>query len=146
MKFITKEGLKELDNYKYVSGGYSWLDNKINPFWEWAVTLLPTVICCLIVVDGTKPRNFHWVGPRDSILCRHALLRLHFFQNPTVLDILLGITVHLPIFYPRCHRWQAGKKDQEWISPRAAVRSWLRFLLNEFFRSWSLPSNQTGEG
>lgn len=43
MSFITKEGLQELDRYKYVSGEWSWLDTKINPFWEWAVTLVPMV-------------------------------------------------------------------------------------------------------
>jgi hypothetical protein len=43
MKFITKEGLKQLDFYSYKSGGYSWLDNKINPFWEFLVRFLPEV-------------------------------------------------------------------------------------------------------
>jgi hypothetical protein len=43
MPFITKEGLRQLDNYKYVSGGYSWLDNQINPYWEWSVKQLPLV-------------------------------------------------------------------------------------------------------
>jgi len=41
MSFITKEGLKRLDNYKYKSGGYSKLDNKMNPFWEWVETKVP---------------------------------------------------------------------------------------------------------
>ena len=39
-KFITKEGLKRLDEYKYISGGYSWLDNKMNPFWVFFVEKL----------------------------------------------------------------------------------------------------------
>ncbi len=43
-KFITEEGLKRLDEYKYVSGGYSWLDNKMNPFWVFFVdNLVPDV-------------------------------------------------------------------------------------------------------
>lgn len=29
MKFITKEGLKQLDFYSYKSGAYTWLDNKL---------------------------------------------------------------------------------------------------------------------
>jgi len=41
MGYITKEGLMELKNYQYKSGGYSWLDNKMNPFWVYCVTLLP---------------------------------------------------------------------------------------------------------
>ena len=41
MNFITKEGLKQLDNYKYVGGEYSWLDSKINPLWIKLAELLP---------------------------------------------------------------------------------------------------------
>jgi len=43
MSFITKEGLKRLDTYKYKSGGYSKLDNKMNAFWEWVETKVPRV-------------------------------------------------------------------------------------------------------
>lgn len=53
MPYITKDGLKQLDNYKYVGGGYSWLDNKMNPFWEWCCTLLPSVPYSLKSVDGS---------------------------------------------------------------------------------------------
>jgi len=38
---IPHEGLRELDQYKYHSGGYSKLDNKLNPFWEWCETKVP---------------------------------------------------------------------------------------------------------
>jgi len=41
MVFITDEGLKKLDEYKYRSGGYSKLDNIINPFWERVEKALP---------------------------------------------------------------------------------------------------------
>ena len=41
MGYITSEGLKQLLNYKYKSGGYTWLDNQINPFWEASVKLIP---------------------------------------------------------------------------------------------------------
>jgi ethanolaminephosphotransferase len=41
MGFITPEGFKQLDSYKYVSGGYSWLDNIFNYFWEAIARLLP---------------------------------------------------------------------------------------------------------
>lgn len=40
-KYITPEGLKQLDNYKYVGGEYSWLDNKINPLWYKLANFLP---------------------------------------------------------------------------------------------------------
>lgn len=41
MGYIKKHGLIALKNYKYKSGGYSWLDNKMNPFWLWSVNFLP---------------------------------------------------------------------------------------------------------
>jgi len=43
MKFISEKGLIELKNYQYKSGGYSYLDNKMNPFWLYVVELLPLV-------------------------------------------------------------------------------------------------------
>ena len=41
--FISGEGLKQLLEYKYVSGEYTVLDNAMQPFWNWFVTLLPMV-------------------------------------------------------------------------------------------------------
>lgn len=41
MGYITEEGLKELNNYKYKPGGWTWLDNKMNYFWEASVKLVP---------------------------------------------------------------------------------------------------------
>ena len=43
MGFITEEGLKNLKNYKYVSGGYSKLDYVFNHWWEFFVKLIPMV-------------------------------------------------------------------------------------------------------
>lgn len=42
MGYITKEGLKELDNYKYKPGEYTMLDNVMNYYWEWVVKMVPT--------------------------------------------------------------------------------------------------------
>lgn len=39
--YISDAGLKELLNYKYVSGGYSICDKLLAPWWEWFVTLIP---------------------------------------------------------------------------------------------------------
>lgn len=39
--FITQQGLDELANYKYKSGGYTWFDMKMNTFWEWTVNMVP---------------------------------------------------------------------------------------------------------
>jgi hypothetical protein len=43
MGFITKEGLEELKRYKYVSGGYSFMDKIFNHWWEFFVKLIPLV-------------------------------------------------------------------------------------------------------
>ena len=43
MGFITEEGLQNLKNYKYVSGGYSELDKIMNHYWEFVVTFIPMV-------------------------------------------------------------------------------------------------------
>jgi ethanolaminephosphotransferase len=39
--FISEEGLQKLKAYKYVSGEYTWLDNKLNPYWLRATEMLP---------------------------------------------------------------------------------------------------------
>lgn len=43
-KFITKEGLRHIKEHKYKSGGYSILDNLMNPFWEFVVKLMPKTL------------------------------------------------------------------------------------------------------
>jgi phosphatidylglycerophosphate synthase len=39
---LSSAELRHLAQYKYVSGGYTWLDYKLTPFWNWLVELLPT--------------------------------------------------------------------------------------------------------
>ena len=58
--FITPKGLVNLKNYKYKSGVYTPLDNFMQPFWNWFVTLIPMVnyIRFLLLVDGSKFSNF----------------------------------------------------------------------------------------
>lgn len=41
MGYITKQGLENLKLYKYMSGGYSWLDNIMNYWWEFTLNLIP---------------------------------------------------------------------------------------------------------
>jgi len=48
MSYIPKEGLENLKNYKYVSGGYSTVDNLMNPFWESIVRIYPLVLQFII--------------------------------------------------------------------------------------------------
>jgi hypothetical protein len=32
-RYITEQGLKQLDKYAYKSGKYTWLDNALQPYW-----------------------------------------------------------------------------------------------------------------
>jgi ethanolaminephosphotransferase len=41
MGYISKEGLDNIANWKYVGGEYTYLDNFLNPFWLWGATLIP---------------------------------------------------------------------------------------------------------
>ena len=41
--YITKKGLQELKNYTYKSGSYTYLDNAMQSFWNWAVLCIPLV-------------------------------------------------------------------------------------------------------
>ena len=41
MGYITKQGLQNLKAYKYVSGGYSWMDNIMNYWWEFSLNFIP---------------------------------------------------------------------------------------------------------
>ena len=65
MGFITEEGLKNLKNYKYVSGGYSFLDKIFNHWWEFFVKLIPMVTYLNSNSDlerSAKPDHTHWIG------------------------------------------------------------------------------------
>ncbi len=59
-KFITDEGIVNLRNYKYNSSKYTYCDNLMQPFWNWFVELIPTVIKRLInsLVGGSEHDNF----------------------------------------------------------------------------------------
>jgi len=67
-KFISKEALVELKNYKYKSGEYTWLDNAMQPFWNWFVTLIPMVILSYNHVVGCAKSDY-LLGPLG--LCHH---------------------------------------------------------------------------
>ena len=53
MGYITDDGLKALKNYKYVSGGYSFMDKIMNHWWEFFVKLIP-----LVISASYQPRLF----------------------------------------------------------------------------------------
>lgn len=41
--YLTSAEVDHLKNHKYNTTGYSWLDKKLNPFWELCAKLLPYV-------------------------------------------------------------------------------------------------------
>lgn len=41
--YISPEGLTNLKNYQYRPGKYTPIDNAMQPFWNWFVTLIPLV-------------------------------------------------------------------------------------------------------
>jgi hypothetical protein len=41
---LSREELEHIKDHKYNTTGYSWLDNKMNPFWIFCAKLLPFVI------------------------------------------------------------------------------------------------------
>lgn len=43
-KFITESGLQAIKDHKYKSGGYSFVDNLMNKYWEWSVSLVPMTV------------------------------------------------------------------------------------------------------
>ncbi|GBG31343.1 Choline/ethanolaminephosphotransferase 1 [Hondaea fermentalgiana] len=47
--YIPHRGLSALLNYKYKGGEYSWLDNKLNPFWAKCAELLPDTMAPNVV-------------------------------------------------------------------------------------------------
>lgn len=60
-KFIKPQGIENLKNWSYKAGQYTHLDNAMQPFWNWFVTLFPMVRAqqpaTKFIVDG--PKSYH---------------------------------------------------------------------------------------
>ena len=41
--YLDKSQLEHIKEHKYKAGGYSWLDDKMNPFWNKCALYLPYV-------------------------------------------------------------------------------------------------------
>jgi phosphatidylglycerophosphate synthase len=74
MGFITKEGLKELDNYKYKGGEYTILDNIMNYYWEACVKLVPTWVApnlltfigwCFVIASYANILRYDYTFTKD---------------------------------------------------------------------------------
>ena len=44
MGYISKTGLINLANWKYVGAAYTPVENLMNPFWNWAASFIPASI------------------------------------------------------------------------------------------------------
>lgn len=63
--YINKTGLKALTNYKYSGGGYTPLDNFLNPFWYkcaefFPMWFAPNLITFLGLLGGITPYLLYW--------------------------------------------------------------------------------------
>lgn len=59
-KFITEQGISNLQNWSYTAGKYTYCDNCMQPFWNWFVTLFPMVSNRFYAVDGSECDYTHW--------------------------------------------------------------------------------------
>lgn len=76
-KYITDDGLKHIKEHKYKSGGYSFLDNIINPWWEFVVTLVPMSVA---------PNTLTLIG----VIINFGFYIIMFYHDPTMSKELPG--------------------------------------------------------
>ena len=125
MGFITPEGLENLTKYKYVSGGYTYLDKVMNHWWEFFITLLPMVNSSsrlYIPLDYcTKPHNSYRANHYSNwILVVYSLRHNLDCQFPIMVVLLLS-NLCIYVSNTRCSGWKAGKEDWYIFSVRAAI-------------------------
>ena len=102
MKYITKEGLVQLTQWKYQSSEYTFLDNVMQPYWNNFVKLFPLVSkyfsMTQAVVVGPKLYNTDGYNV-DDFECPHlGISGRWIFDVISSVDILLCIIhdVHVP--------------------------------------------------
>ena len=78
-KFITEEGLKNIKEHKYQSGGYSILDKILNPFWETVVKLMP---------NSLAPNTITLLGVVINFMAYFTM----FYYDRTLKEVVPGIT------------------------------------------------------
>lgn len=52
---LSKEALENIKNYKYETNGWTYMDNKFNPFWEFCVRniskkVAPNLLTCIGII------------------------------------------------------------------------------------------------
>lgn len=128
MGYITDDGLKALKAYKYVSGGYSFMDKIFNHWWEFFVKLIPLVSFCTLyrgsLECGSEPdhpcgldHQCHWHA--DLHVPRCDMHRVDAYMGHILRRLLL-----LHVSDPRRCRWEASEKDRHKFASRVTIRSW----------------------
>ena len=87
MPYISSRALKGLRDYKYVAGGYTWLDRVHTPFWNRTVEFFPL-----------------WLAPNLITLIGTGWLVLGYLVSSTYLTEFKGATPPPPSPPAACHR------------------------------------------
>jgi len=84
MGFINKEGLKAIQEHKYVSGSYTFIDNAMTPWWNFVAGFIPhsiapnmvTLIGLIINISGVAVFLYH-----DTTQTKEIPLWCHFYAS-----------------------------------------------------------------
>ena len=88
MKFISDSGLKELNNYKYVGGEYSWLDKKLNPYWIKLSEFLPIVKYKITKTKQNKNKQKKTLAPNTV-----TLIGFLFIVSQYIIMLTFDVTI-----------------------------------------------------
>ncbi len=81
-RYLNEKDIENLKNYKYTPGKYTYLDEKMNAFWLWAVELLPTdmapnLVTVYALLSGCIPA-FAFVFYDPSLLLEYPAIMYIF--------------------------------------------------------------------
>lgn len=126
--FITKEGLENIKIHVYKSNGYSAIEYKLEPFWNWLVEQLPRV-SSLILDSRSKCSHVDWKYSSRAIVCVHDVLWLIVYKFSSFLDY--HWRNHWNFYVPNFRRnwWKISLKNWLMLSLRVVNGSWMRLPL-----------------
>ena len=136
--YISKDGLKTLLEYKYVSGEYSIGDRILTPYWNWFVTLIPMVSSssthsyqCFSNVDSCSKYDNSSRSNGKLYSTWSPSSPRHFVQSrATYLGLGLDMSIHHLLRDSGCCRWKTGAPHSNFWATGPAFRSWLRRHFN----------------
>lgn len=145
--YVTKEGLTHIKNHVYRSNGYSSIEYKLEPFWNWCVDKLPKV--SQLTLDPCSQRgNYNRKCSCTDSICNHDVLWLILHSSCSNMDSGAGHPWHLYLPDTRRNRRKAGEMNRLVFSSWSThgSRMWLPLLLynsvphrlNWTTRKWSL--------